>query len=145
MVGIGAVYLTLRNGGIDWATHWTAWAVIIILSILGALFAAWGIGGLAAGAEWVRYGKEWVKAYELTDVKLGEPRSPSTLVLEDTDGRKFSLGLMSLQANPALWDLVYNGMVHSIYYNRATVNERAREKLILVPQCHFIYDDDLPL
>jgi DNA-binding beta-propeller fold protein YncE len=29
-----------------------------------ALFVAWGIGGLAAGAEWVRYGKEWVKAYD---------------------------------------------------------------------------------
>lgn len=143
MVAIAVGFLTLRNGGIGWVTHWVNWLIILILSALGVLFAAWAAGGVAAGVEWVRYGKTWIKTYELTEVKLGEPRSPTTLVLKDADGREFSLGLMMFQKNPDLWDLVYNGVLHSVHHGGATVNERAREELMLDPQLHFVYDDEL--
>lgn len=136
-------FLALRNGSVDWITDWKFLLVIVIISVLGVLVAVWISGGQAAGNDWVRDGKKWVKTYELAEVKLGEPRAKDTLILEDADGRKFSIGLMMIQSNPSLWDLVYNGMLHSVYYNGATINERAREKLRLDPQLHLIYDDEL--
>jgi hypothetical protein len=142
MVALGIVFLTLRNGGIDWATSWVNWLIILIITTLGVLFAAWSVGGLAAGAEWIRYGKDWVRTYELTDVRLGVPRSPTTLVLRDTEDREFSMGLTMFQKNPDLWNLVYNGILHSVHYGGATINDHAREKLMLDPDLHLIDEDD---
>jgi hypothetical protein len=136
-------FLTLRDWGIGWMSEWKLWTTILVLSALAALFVVWAEGGLAAGADWVRYGKNWINIYELTTVKLGEPRARNRLILKDADGRDFSMGLSMLQTNPALWDLVYNGMLHSVHHGGATVNERARKELKLDPQLHFVNDDDL--
>ncbi|MGH3387447.1 MAG: hypothetical protein ACRDOO_01050 [Actinomadura sp.] len=123
--------------------NWTNWLAILVLSTLGMLFTVWGDGGLAAGADWLLYRKEWIKTYELASIKLGVPRSRDTLILKDGDGRKFSMGLKMLQDNPEIWDLVYNGMLHSAHHGRATVNDCARERLLLDPRLHLVYDDDV--
>ncbi|MGH3389345.1 MAG: hypothetical protein ACRDOO_10755 [Actinomadura sp.] len=143
MVILAVGFLTLRNGGIGWAADWVTWLIVLGLSVLGVLFVAWGSGGEAAGTDWLRDGKNWIKTYELKDIQLGVPRSKDTLVLTDVNSRKIGMSLMRIQTNPDLWDLVYNGMLHSVYYNGATINERAREKLRLDPQLHLIYDDEL--
>jgi hypothetical protein len=143
MVAIAIVFLTLGNGDMGWAAYWVNWLIIVSLSALGVLIAVLIAGGLVAGADWVRYGKEWVKTYELTEVKLGEPRAKNSLILKDSDGREFSISLWMLQSNRKLSDLVYNGMLHSVYYNGATVNDPARERLLLDPQLHILYYDNL--
>ncbi len=53
------------------------------------------------------------------------------LVLKDRHGRRFQCQLSTLQANPKLWDLVYNGMLHSACHRRVQSNARAREHLPL--------------
>lgn len=123
-------------------TNWKTWIFALVFSFLVSLFVVWAMAGLAAGSDWVRYGREWVKTYELTEIKLGEPRSPNWLVLKDADDREFSMGLMMLQSNPELWDLVYNGMLHSVHHSGAIVNDGARERLFLDPALHMVYDDD---
>ncbi|MGH3390176.1 MAG: hypothetical protein ACRDOO_15010 [Actinomadura sp.] len=133
----------MKDGGIEWATSWENWLIILIFSLLGGLFVIWAEGGLAAGSDWLRDGKMHVKTYELTEIKLGESRSPNLLVLRDIDGHEFSIGLMLLQSNPDLWDLVYNGMLHSVHHGGAIINDRARERLLLDPRLHLVYDDDV--
>lgn len=139
---VGGV-LTLKYGGFGWVVDWMNWLAILILSTLGVLFTVWGDGGLAAGADWLRFHKEWVNTYGLVDVKLGVSRSRDTLVLRDNESREFSMGLKMLQDNPEIWDLVYNGMLHSVHYGGAAVNDRARERLLLDPRLHFVHDDDV--
>src|SRR5207249_2037980 len=84
----------------------------------------------AAGADWVRNRKEWVKTYELTEIEMHLHRAGIELFLKDGSGRSFSSRLADLQANRDLWDLVYNGIRHSLA-NGAKANSYARNALKL--------------
>ena len=139
---LSIVTLTLRFGGLEWATHWVVWLVMIILSTLGTLWVIWAWSGLTAGADWVRYGREWVKTYELIEIKMGGSHAKNMLILKDKNGRDFSLSLLILQGIPDLWNLIYNGMLHSAYYGGAAVDELARQKLRLNPKLHLIQDEN---
>jgi hypothetical protein len=42
-----------------------------------------------------------------------------------------SIKIINIQDNPDLWNLVYNGILHSVHHGGATANERARQRLHL--------------
>lgn len=136
--GIGGVLvvafgLTLKDGGsLEWASTWWMWLFplaagpLITLSVRAA--------GCAAGAEWFAVGKNWVRTYELASVKLKTPANYRQLQLEDTDGRKLSIKLLTAQERHDLWDLVYNGILHSVVERGAETNALARRAFKLPEQ-----------
>ncbi|GAA2339774.1 hypothetical protein GCM10009854_15230 [Saccharopolyspora halophila] len=92
---------------------------------------------LSAGADWPCLGKKsFIKTYELTEVNATTGGAVRYLELEDARGNKLSVQLGDLQLNRELWDLVYNGILHSVYVRRAETNQMARDflRLNLQPQ-----------
>ncbi|RFU43300.1 hypothetical protein DZF91_01820 [Actinomadura logoneensis] len=69
----------------------------------------------AAGADWLRKGRIWVDVYNLVEVEI-EPRKRNAdfLVLKDRAGRSITVGVDDVQENARLWELVYNGILHSV-------------------------------
>jgi len=85
---------------------------------------------MSAGADWYKYGRRYVKTYELTSVKVKGTPGSWALDLRDAEGRKVWTQLWRIQQNPRLWDLVYNGIRHSVC-NGAETNRRALDRLQL--------------
>jgi hypothetical protein len=123
-------FITLKDWGIAWVEDWRVWLMVAVLSGLGAL-ATWSSDDMAAGADWFRYGKTWVKIYELTEVKLDKAMVADNLELKDAVGHEVSITITSIQNNLDLWNLVYNGILYSVHEGGAMVNERARDRLRL--------------
>jgi hypothetical protein len=114
---------------ISWVSTWWMWIIVLIWI---PVFAFGRRGAtLAAGADWLRQNDRWVKTYELTKIKLGKRAGGYSLELADRDGHVFSADLYELQRKPRLWDLVYNGLLHSAARNRPDLNRLAIDMLAL--------------
>jgi hypothetical protein len=125
-----AGFATLKDWGIGWMRVWWLWLVAGGLSLLAGL-AVWSSEGMEAGADWFKYGGSWVKTYELTEVNLEKSWGSDRLELKDVDGHDLSIKMLNIQINPDLWNLVYNGILHSVHYGGAVANERAVVRLRL--------------
>ena len=70
-----------------------------------------------AGSDWIGDGEgraEWVKTNDLARFTLSNAPGPgSTLQVTGRNGTTLSLPLGLIEGNPALWDLVYNGLRNS--------------------------------
>lgn len=117
----------------------------------GLLATSWGIGAsvgialltglilyfgnrsrwVAAGANWVASNTGWVDVYELTEIKTRVDVGVLKLCLTDAAERKMDTTLSFLQENRRLWDLVYNGMLHSIRDRDVETDHNARLTLQL--------------
>ncbi|WP_258347914.1 hypothetical protein [Saccharopolyspora gregorii] len=126
------VFLCILDWGFSWMSTWWLWAFAIWPPI-----AAYFIGrseGFSAGAEWFATSrKAHVKLYELTKIKVEYQAGGQSIGIEltDADDRCVGAPLRQLQRNRALWDLVYNGIVHSVHDGSATANQLALDKLQL--------------
>lgn len=120
-----AVCASLVSWGFSWTyTHtWIYWVMIPT-----AAFYALGLGRnrLAAGADWVSDGGSWVKTYELAEIYTANQFGRYDLGLRDKDGRTLEIQKVDLRECPQLWNLVYNGIRHSIA-NGAKINDRTRK------------------
>ncbi|MGH3440270.1 MAG: WXG100 family type VII secretion target [Sciscionella sp.] len=115
---------------VGWMTTWWLW--LIILSFLLLPLPQYRGSTLSAGADWVmRDGKDWVETYKLTKVKLGKYAGGYTLDLADWTGRRFTVNLYTIQSSPWVWDLVYNGILHSVTEGEVKTNKLAVQKLQL--------------
>lgn len=110
-------------------TYWQLWPLIIVFSLLAT--GPFSYMTYSAGADWlqvdrVRWGKHkrmWVDLYELTRVHATYGGTTFHLELYDKDiglARSFE----ELQQDRRIWDLVYNGILHSVA-NGATVSKQA--------------------
>lgn len=121
-------FLTVRDGGFGWMTHWFLWAIMVPF-VAFFWFANRGTR-LSAGADWLCYGKKtFIKTYELTKVRATTGGAARYLELEDRRGNKLSAQINDLQLNRELWDLVYNGILHSVYVHEAETNQMAKDFL----------------
>lgn len=130
MFALGAVLASVRYGGFGWMSIWWLW---LVLAGASSLFL---IGRRAmrmtAGADWLSVGdKQWVDTYRLRTIRVTERTNTHNIELTDADGREADTQVWYLQKNRGLWDLVYNGMLHSIVYHGADVNRFAVEHLQL--------------
>ncbi|WP_254622716.1 hypothetical protein [Rhodococcus sp. W8901] len=129
MVALLVVYLTVVNG-FQWITMWPVWLFIALV----VPFTFWRFGGewFAAGAVWAQLGKSWVNTYELVEIKFSVDGLNRVLRLKDSSGRQiYSFRLRNMQANPRMWDLVYNGILHSVASGNCEVTPKARKVLML--------------
>ncbi|OZM70301.1 hypothetical protein CFN78_25570 [Amycolatopsis antarctica] len=128
----------------EWATAWPVWLVFVVV--------AWLITGpftykvLSAGADWFQYDYYWygihkrnhvIKLYRLRQINFGSGPTVMTLGLAD-DEDNIGLALREWQSDRRMWDLVYNGILHSVAAG-ARVDPNARDLLELdqVPQLRF--------
>lgn len=131
-IGIALVifvgFLTLRDGGFEWMTNWWLWIIMAPFLIFFWLYNR--STRMSAGADWLCYGKKsFIKTYELVQVKATTGGAARYIELKDRHGNILSTQLNDLQLNRELWDLVYNGILHSVHAHGAETNKLARDFL----------------
>jgi hypothetical protein len=113
-----------------WIVHWQVWAALAV----GGLFMVWlGTGAMhmSAGADWFMQDKAFVKTYQLTSITMKKSwAKEGDLVLKDRHGRYASSDFGTIRSHEALWDLVYNGILHSVAAG-ADVDKMAVQRLRL--------------
>lgn len=121
-------FLTLKRG-FDWLTYWWVWVVL-------GLAVFWGVwtfrrgDWLAAGAVWVQQDKNWVNIYELAKIRFTVSGLNRVLNLTDSSGRTIhGLVIRDVQSNQPMWDLVYNGILHSVASGNCDISDKARSVL----------------
>jgi hypothetical protein len=119
----------VRGFTTDWMHFWWGWVAIAAISALAYPIVM--KESSAAGAEWVMMNKAWVRTYELISVKAYTYSNSLNLHLVDRDGRKLQTNISRLQDDRRIWDLAYNGILHSVVGNGADTNQLARKSLKL--------------
>ncbi|WP_183783549.1 hypothetical protein [Prauserella sediminis] len=104
-------FLTFKSG-LDWVFAWPTW---LFMAAAGVAF--WFLPRntkMAAGADWVNAGGDTIYTYEL--VEIGTSGTPGSweLILKDQRGNVDRGNIADYQQNPLLWDLVFNGIRHSV-------------------------------
>ncbi|MBB5154088.1 hypothetical protein BJ970_001622 [Saccharopolyspora phatthalungensis] len=133
--GLGFLILCFKDWGFDWMWN-TPWLWALVVGV-APLWAGWQLlcdrWGISAGADWLAVKGGYVDLYELTEVKVVGTSGGLAWDLELTDkkGTELSLNTREVQANQALWDLVYNGILNSVLRSSAKTNQRALDKLRL--------------
>jgi hypothetical protein len=121
MVGAVVAGLGVLTRGLDSIELWPAW-VIIVLTILLVYYIA-RKKNFSAGADWVAHDDKWVRLYELTEATGQATGSGVFLRLRDSGGRYLELKFITVISSDRLvWDLTYNGILHSVIAGGAKTN-----------------------
>lgn len=123
------VFSTWKWGGFGWAKVWWLWPIVLGCASLFLIGRA--NSRLTAGADWLIVHGVCVNTYRLREIRVTGGVGTYHLELTDTSGRKIDIQVPYLQRNRELWDLVYNGILHSIVHHGADVNRRAMARLQL--------------
>lgn len=121
---VAMIIISLVQGGdLLLLSEWYGWSI----SIIGAwlMSSPLDFQTISAGADWFQRGrrKRWyqrrarlnfIKTYELVKVTGSYGGGSFDLYLEDVDGRGMHIFRFELQPDPRTWDLVYNGILHSV-------------------------------
>lgn len=121
-----ALFLILRDGGFGWASNVVLWAPIAVVAVV--LYVSVRRTMITAGSDWLM-AKSWVRTYELSAIRLDSRSNVTRLTLQDKTGRRVNVELADLCGNSKLWDLVYNGIRHSLATGAVEVNESAQRWL----------------
>ncbi|CCQ15576.1 putative uncharacterized protein [Rhodococcus sp. AW25M09] len=82
-----------------------------------------------AGARWVQQRDKWISTYEITKIRSTTVGLNRASKIEDVHGNKLILVLRDAQMNPLLWNLVYNGIAHSVANGNCDISKAARRIL----------------
>lgn len=119
------------DGPFGWADWWVMWVFYGVLALLIA--APMSIETHSAGAYWFNktttrlwlwtVGESTVSLYDLTKVDIDINIGEAPLRLESPTGA-LTIPFEEWQGTRLMWDLVYNGIVHSVA-NGARISDRA--------------------
>ncbi|WP_253864348.1 hypothetical protein [Prauserella halophila] len=130
MSAILAVFGVILDGGFSWMGVWWLW--ILILPWPFIFLASAGSEKVYAGVDWLALDDDaYVKTYDLATVKVHLDGAAHAIEMVDNEGRSLRPKIIRLQRNHRLWDLVYNGILHSVHVGGAETNKRARDYLLL--------------
>lgn len=130
---VPVIFLIVREQGIGWMANYLVWLVMGGFVLLSVLYVRGR--SLAAGAEWFRLGGTWVNTYELVSIRVVAYYGFYSLKLEDADGHRISIQTGTIQENRLLWNLVYNGIVHSAHNGRLAL-DRLTRRILELPVLH---------
>ncbi|MPY96832.1 MAG: hypothetical protein GEU97_02335 [Actinophytocola sp.] len=134
--GLSIIRLFNGKSPFDWMTLWQIWPFLLLVALLITGPVTYTV--LSAGADWfqlksVRFGARrkqgFIKLYELREIEVSTGGVSLYLRLAD-DTHGIDLALREWQCDRRMWDLVYNGILHSAAAG-ALVNRNARELLEL--------------
>jgi hypothetical protein len=115
--------------GLSLVDHWVGWAIVLGTGVL--LYLGFAGRTFAAGAEWLR-STGWVNTYRLQLIEMNVLQGSVSLTLQDDQGGALSIDIEDLQSHQKMWDLVYNGMRHSVAAGvTVKLNDYARSVLKL--------------
>ncbi|WP_215548290.1 hypothetical protein [Amycolatopsis sp. CA-230715] len=115
--------------GLAWVSYWQIWLIAAIGAIL--IYNTIRRDAYSAGVDWLRHGG-WVDTYGLAKIEMHVLTNSVELELEDNRGGGLSIDIQSLQSHRRMWNLVYNGMRHSIADGTVVeINDYARSALKL--------------
>lgn len=124
------VFLCIRDFGFSWMATWWLWLFVIPWPFFFMLSQR--SIRISAGADWLIYNKSGlIKTYELTKVNVKIGGAAHYLDIEDRHGNGISTHVLYFQFNRELWDLVYNGILHSVHEQGAETNQLAKGYLQL--------------
>lgn len=127
LFGLGVLAFAIPFRGFDWISMWFPWVFILGLTFLQYRKV---LGDrVLAGSRWVQQRDKWVSTYELTKIRSTTNGLNRASKIEDANGNKLTLVLRDAQENPLLWDLVYNGIVHSVASGNCDISKAARRIL----------------
>lgn len=110
----------LQGFSIEWMKYWQPWVVLPLIML--AIYSVQRTVECSVGAEWLQVGKTWVRLYELTKITAKHRSSAIHIDFEDSAGREVRVQADDLQKNREMWDLVYNGVLHSVIAGGAKTN-----------------------
>ena len=125
LIGIGVGF----KQGLDYSWLSMPW-MWLVLAVAGlGMYSIFRAIDPAAGSDWLKVGRMWVLLYELTEIKARHRGASMHLDLKDSGGRSLQVRVDHLQEDRDLWDLVYNGLLHSVLVNDATTNHTVHSRL----------------
>lgn len=122
MFSVAMTFVSIVDGDppLSWASLWGVWLGICVFSLLITRPLTYTV--LSAGADWcqlqfvrfgVTYRRQFVKFYELRDITT--VAGPTALYIKLSDDNDFiDLPRVEWQPDRRIWDLVYNGILHSV-------------------------------
>lgn len=128
--GLSVIRLLNGNSPFDWLPIWQIWPFLVLVALLITGPVTYTV--LSAGADWfqlqaVRFAvtrkRGFIKLYELREIEVTTGGVSLYMRLAD-DTHGIDLALNEWQYDRRMWDLVYNGIVHSAAKG-ATVNRNA--------------------
>lgn len=110
------------------------WLWLLLAAIIGLIVWSFRSDTVAAGTQWVQWRKRWVSVYELARVDISDESGHSVplLTLVDSSDRKIVAKWTDISRVPGVWDLVYNGILHSVASGNCDISPNAR-KMMVVP------------
>jgi hypothetical protein len=119
---------TFKWGGLGWVSVWWLWLALPGLAWLTSML----VRGhkISAGADWLNCRGGIVCTYELSDITVTSHAGGHGLELKDAHGGTADADFGLIQVNRDLWDLVYNGILHSVA-GGAETNKLAVKRLHL--------------
>ncbi|MBN9741002.1 hypothetical protein DMP23_07740 [Amycolatopsis sp. A1MSW2902] len=129
MLALVAGVSLVRGQGLSAFTYWQIWVVVAVFTFL--MTSPFTYLTYAAGADWLlversRWGikkRVWLDLYNLTKIDASYGGTTFHLWLYNREGG-FSRSSHELQLDRRIWDLVYNGILHSVA-NGAQVSNQA--------------------
>jgi hypothetical protein len=112
--------LTITTATIQWTEIWYVWAIVGIGAAL--VYGAQRRTKVSGGTNWLKLRRAWVRTYDLTKVTAHSTPVGIELRFTDQGGRELSVISDEIQRDRYLWDLVYNGIVHSVIAGGAETN-----------------------
>ena len=126
LAGLGALIV-----GLDVLTSWAMW-IVIAVAMLGMHLFSKNEGCYSAGAEWFAMKNDWVRIYELVSVIAISSARGMSITMKDSAGREIDIELADLGTTDRLiWDLIYNGILHSVIAGDARTNPMLHRQLEL--------------
>lgn len=117
---ITAGVFAAQGFSIRWMTIWWIWPLIGLFSV-GGYFTR-SMVEVSAGADWLQYRRHWVKTYDLANVTTYYRGNNYWIRLHDRDGHAINVSVSHIQENREVWDLLYNGILHSVITGGAETN-----------------------
>jgi hypothetical protein len=130
VLGTFALFLVERRKGVVFESNsWLLWAVYAAFVVV-LIHALWH-PPLSAGAAWTQMGNRWVETHRLVRIRIStRGRRRYFLSFEDSSGRRIrGYPLAAARSNPAMWELVRSGILHSVTSGECDITTRARQVL----------------
>ena len=107
--------------GIDSITLWFEWIILVV--VMGLMYSILRGQNFSAGAEWMADKGKWVRTYELIEATAHTSGTGVYVKLKDSGGRKVEYKFTDLGGSDRLlFDLTYNGILHSVIAGGAKTN-----------------------
>lgn len=128
VAGAGVLSL-LKYGDLQVYTAWPVWIILVLGTVL--ISSPFSTMTHSAGADWYQVQRNrlgikksnHIKLYELTKIRVNYGGTTLHLEMHDGDNGTYR-SFEELQKDRRMWDLIYNGILHSVA-NGATISNQA--------------------